>query len=195
MRGGAGGKGKGTRPRLPAECTEVTPGCNGASVARSSPRSRAPASQYLLTSAFADRWPLPARKQSAPIKRERLVCITQSSSLSAFTQEDSHSWLLSSLLFLRGRVEESNQQTEAECVSRSLSKFLSNSQKHYGWGRQECRLYIPRGHFVTKLTAIYFSNVSTSESKILQLARQKQIFTFCFAREKIILLEGKQPFF
>lgn len=121
------------------------------------------------------------------------MSITRSSSLSAFTQEESHSWLLSSHLFLRGRVEESDQQAGAERGSRSSSKFLSNSQNCYGWGR-ECLFYIPRGHFVTKLTVIYFSNVSTSESKVLQCARQKQIFTFPFARKKINFAWGKATF-
>lgn len=51
---------------------------------------------------------------------------------------------------------------------------------------------IPQGYFVTKLTAIYFSNIPPSESKVWQLARQEQIFTFHFARMKLILLEGRQ---
>lgn len=51
---------------------------------------------------------------------------------------------------------------------------------------------IPQGHFFTKLTAIYFSNIPSSESKVWQLARQEQIFIFHFARKKLILLERRQ---
>lgn len=79
----------------------------------------------------------------------------------------------------------------AECGSRSSSKFLSNSPD-YSSVREKQLFCYSRGHFVAKLTAICFSNVPLSESKVWQLARQKQIFTFHFARMKLILLEGRR---
>lgn len=42
------------------------------------------------------------------------------------------------------------------------------------------------------LLLIYFSNIPPSESKVRQLARQKQIFTFHFARIELILLEARR---
>lgn len=70
-------------------------------------------------------------------------------------------------------------------ISVKFTKFIAQWEK-------SIFLAIPQGYFVTKLSAICFSNIPSSESKVWQLARQEQFFTFHFARIKLILLEGRQ---